>query len=106
MFINPEDLPSKELKIKTGDEEVERVRRAHRNDLENVLPFFVVGLLYLLTNPGEFLAVNLIRAFAVSRIVHSAVYALCVVPKVRGPAFGVGLLITAYMAVSTIIYFL
>lgn len=106
VFVNPEDLPSKQLKVKFGDEEVERVRRAHRNDLENVLPFFVIGLLYVLTNPAENLAINLFRGFAISRLVHSFVYSFTIIPKARGPAFGVGLFITVYMAVRTICFFM
>lgn len=106
MFVNPEDLPSKQLKVKFGDEDVERVRRAHRNDLENILPFFVIGFLFILTNPAANVAINLFRAFAIARLVHSFVYALTICPKARGPAFGVGILITTYMAVSTICFFL
>lgn len=94
------------MKVKFDNEDVERVRRAHRNDLENILPFFVVGLFYILTNPTESVAINLFRAFAMSRIVHSVVYAVYVIPKARGLAFGVGLLTTIYMSVKTICFFL
>src|SRR5437899_12147836 len=34
------------------DADIERVRRAHRNDLANILPFFVVSFLYVLTRPS------------------------------------------------------
>src|SRR5438128_12302387 len=33
------------------DEDIERVRRAHRNDLENILPFFVVSFLTCSPSP-------------------------------------------------------
>ncbi|TDG42100.1 hypothetical protein AWZ03_011470 [Drosophila navojoa] len=75
-FANPEDLMSPKLKVKFDDPNVERVRRAHRNDLENILPFFAIGLLYTLTNPSAFLAINLFRAVGISRIVHTLVYAI------------------------------
>lgn len=74
--------------------------------MENVLPFFVIGLLFTLTNPAANVAINLFRAFGISRLVHSFVYAFCIIPKARGPAFGVGLFITVYMAVRTVFFFL
>ncbi|XP_030386658.1 microsomal glutathione S-transferase 1 isoform X2 [Scaptodrosophila lebanonensis] len=102
-FANPEDLMSPKLKVKFDDPDVERVRRAHRNDLENILPFFIIGLLYTLTNPSTFLAVNLFRAVGISRIVHTLVYAVVVVPQpARALAFFVALGSTAYMALQVV----
>lgn len=106
-FANPEDLPSKKLKVKFADEDVERVRRAHRNDLENILPFFAVGLLYVLTNPDAFIAINLFRAVAISRIVHTLVYAVVVVPQpARALSWAIAYGTTGFMAVKTILFFL
>uniref|UniRef100_A0A182R094 Microsomal glutathione S-transferase 1 n=1 Tax=Anopheles farauti TaxID=69004 RepID=A0A182R094_9DIPT len=108
-FANPEDasIISKKLKPKLDDIDVERVRRAHLNDLENIFPFFVIGFLYLLTNPAPFLAINLFRAVAVSRILHTLVYAVVVVPQpARFLAFMGAMVPTAYMALQTILYFL
>merc|ERR1712150_411323 len=53
-FISSEDIVGQEKKgFKTGvNEDVERVRRAHLNDMENILPFFCLGLLYIFTNPA------------------------------------------------------
>ena len=31
---------------------MERVRRAHLNDMENILPFLILGFLYMFTNPA------------------------------------------------------
>ncbi|KRF82510.1 microsomal glutathione S-transferase 1 isoform X2 [Drosophila virilis] len=102
-FANQEDLMSPKLKVKFDDPNVERVRRAHRNDLENILPFFIIGLLYTLTNPSAFLAINLFRAVGISRIAHTLVYAVVVVPQpARALAFFVALLATAYMALQVI----
>ncbi|KAJ6638398.1 Microsomal glutathione S-transferase 1 [Pseudolycoriella hygida] len=106
-FANPEDLPSKKLKVKFGDEDVERVRRAHRNDLENVLPFIAVGFFYTLTSPSLYLATQLFRAAAISRLLHTFVYAIVVIPQpARALAFAIPLGITGYMAVTTVLYFL
>nr|XP_029710940.1 microsomal glutathione S-transferase 1-like [Aedes albopictus] len=107
-FINPEDVKSISAKLKVifGDPDVERVRRAHRNDLENILPFFVVAFLYLLTNPDPRWATKLIRAVVVSRIVHSLVYGLMPVPQpARLLSFGVTMLVTFYMVVQCALYF-
>ncbi|XP_062538982.1 prostaglandin E synthase-like [Armigeres subalbatus] len=107
-FINPEDVKSisPKLKPKFDDPDVERVRRAHRNDLENILPFFVVAFLYLLTNPNPWLATQLIRAGAIGRIIHSLVYAVVPVPQpARLFSFGITLLVTAFMIVQCIVYF-
>lgn len=103
-FANPEDLMSPKLKVKFDDPNVERVRRAHRNDLENIVPFFVIGLLYTLTNPSAFLAINLFRAVGIARIAHTLVYAVVVVPQpARALAFFVALLATVYMALQVVI---
>ena len=56
------------------DPDVERVRRAHLNDLENVIPFLLLVPLYLSTGPNPWLAANLIRAFAAARILHTVAY--------------------------------
>ncbi|XP_058127623.1 microsomal glutathione S-transferase 1-like [Anopheles ziemanni] len=108
-FANPEDTNavSRKLKPKLDDPDVERVRRAHQNDLENILPFFVIGFLYLLTDPAPFLAINLFRLVAASRIIHTLVYAVVVVPQpARFLAFIGAMLPMQYMAVKTILYFL
>merc|ERR550519_1162744 len=77
-FANPEDVadkPAEErkkwLKI---DPDVERVRRCHQNDLENIIPFVAVGLLYSLSGPDLSTALIHFRVFAASRIIHTVVY--------------------------------
>ena len=50
------------LSYQTGlNENVERVRRAHLNDMENILPFFCLGLLYIFTNPAVSTALLVFR---------------------------------------------
>ncbi|XP_053658688.1 microsomal glutathione S-transferase 1-like [Anopheles marshallii] len=108
-FANPEDASavSNKLKPKLDDPDVERVRRAHQNDLENIPLFFVIGFLYMLTNPAPFLAVNLFRAVAVSRIIHTLVYAVVVIPQpARFLAFTGAMAPISYMTLQTILYFM
>ena len=81
-------------------EDVERQRRAHLNDLENIPIFIIVAFLYILTSPSTFIAVNLIRLFTLSRIVHTFVYAIYPTQPARGIAFGIGVIITLYMSIQ------
>ncbi|CAH1116791.1 unnamed protein product [Phaedon cochleariae] len=105
-FVNPEDVKSLKIKPKT-DENVERVRRAHLNDLENIPIFFVSAFLYMMTSPTEYMAKTLFFAFTVARIVHSIVYAVVIIPQpARGLSFGIGFLITGYMALTTLLHVL
>ncbi|XP_065364199.1 microsomal glutathione S-transferase 1-like [Calliphora vicina] len=104
-FANPEDLLTKKDKIKFDDPNVERVRRAHRNDMENIIPFLAIGYYYVLTNPSAALAINLFRAIGLARIVHTLVYAVVVVPQpARAISFFVGLAATAFMAARVIMF--
>ena len=106
VFANPEDRKDKNSKIGTSDPDVERVRRAHLNDLENIPAFWITGLLYCLTNPSPFVAINLFRVFTACRILHTFVYAVVPVPQpARALAFAGGFVSTIYMAVSTIMHF-
>ncbi|CAG9802170.1 unnamed protein product [Chironomus riparius] len=85
--------------------DVERQRRAHLNDLENIPIFIIVAFLYTLTSPTTFIAVNLIRLFTLSRIVHSFAYAIYPTQPTRGIVFGIGLLITLYMSLHVALFF-
>ncbi|VVC40312.1 Membrane associated eicosanoid/glutathione metabolism-like domain,Membrane-associated [Cinara cedri] len=107
VFANPEDtIVNKKYKVKYDDEDVERVRRAHLNDLENI-PFFIIACFgYLLTNPTVFIATNLIRLFVLGRIVHTIVYAVVVLPQPsRALAWFLGYGITIYMAAQVVLNF-
>ncbi|KAL0269276.1 UNVERIFIED_CONTAM: hypothetical protein PYX00_007072 [Menopon gallinae] len=107
VFSNPEDTKRmKNAKIKFDDPDVERVRRAHLNDIENIPLFFVSAWLYLMTNPPAVLAINLYRVYTLARIVHTIVYAVFVVPQpARAIAWGTGYAITAFMLLNTIFIF-
>ncbi|KAK0090640.1 hypothetical protein PV325_009383 [Microctonus aethiopoides] len=105
VFANPEDVRDKSAKIKLDDEDVERVRRAHRNDLENILPWFIMTFVWLTTGPSSLLATILIRTFTFARIVHTLVYAVVPLQPHRAIAFFVGFGITGYQAISTLIYY-
>ncbi|XP_022903905.1 microsomal glutathione S-transferase 1-like isoform X1 [Onthophagus taurus] len=106
VFVNPEDAAVFKCKPKI-DANVERVRRAHLNDLENIPIFFVAGFGYMLTNPPVRTALMLFKIFTIARFLHSLVYAVVKVPQpARGLAWGTGYCITGFMAVKTLLHFL
>lgn len=93
-FATPEDYgaigvaPPAE---RAPDERIERLRRALQNDLENILPFFGVGLIYALSGPSLGMARFLFAGFAIARIVHTVTYLRGMQPH-RSIAFIVGML--------------
>ena len=71
--MDKKDADTTKKMVRT-DENVERVRRAHQNDLENIPLFLVTGFLYVLANPTVDSAKYHFYGFALSRIMHSIVY--------------------------------
>jgi glutathione S-transferase len=103
VFISPEDYALQGLEVRAGeDPDVERARRMHRNDLENHLAFALVGLVYALTGPSTLGVWLCFAGFPLARIAHSVSYARGWMPH-RTVAFGVGYLICAWMALSSIV---
>lgn len=75
VFASPEDYASQGIAVKTTrDADVERHRRAHRNDLENVLPFFAVGAIFAATAPTPLSAWLCLPGFALARLLHTIFY--------------------------------
>jgi glutathione S-transferase len=60
------------MEMKKSDE-VERVRRAHLNDLENIPLFLIAALMYVMTEPNVTVALWLIRVAVVARFLHTIV---------------------------------
>lgn len=78
--------------------DVLRVQRAHRNSIENAVPFFVVGLLFALTGPSPGLAAGLMYGFVALRVLHALFY-LAALQPFRTASFAIGALINLAMAV-------
>ncbi|XP_071953489.1 microsomal glutathione S-transferase 1-like [Antedon mediterranea] len=98
-FANREDRVSKDSKIGVNvDEDVERVRRCHLNDLENIVPFLTLGFLYTLTNPSVYAATMHYRIFFASRVLHSISYLTPIPQPSRALCFFVGWFVNASMA--------
>ena len=75
IFVNPED--AKAFKGEAADNEASPVARAiaaHRNALENIPIFAILGLLYLTTGGSETGAMAYFVTFTVSRWLHTFAY--------------------------------
>ncbi|XP_054286254.1 microsomal glutathione S-transferase 1-like isoform X1 [Macrosteles quadrilineatus] len=105
-FISPEDAAAFKGEVKTEDPDVERVRRAHLNDLENIPIFLVTGLLFVMSDPDVVVALMFFRLYTLARFAHTFVYAIYVVRQpARAIAFGVGQIITTIMIIMIIVKF-
>lgn len=106
VFANPEDAAGRG-KVKLDDPDVERVRRAHLNDLENIPAFWLLGALFLTTSPEAAWATLLFRIYTAGRVLHTFVYAVRPLPQpARGIAFGVPYLIMLYMGVKVVTHYI
>ncbi|KAM3859179.1 microsomal glutathione S-transferase 1-like [Diretmus argenteus] len=102
VFANMEDTKlvssTEDKKLVRVDPDVERVRRCHQNDLENIVPFVLVGLLYALTGPDLWTALLHFRVFAGSRIFHTMAYVVPLPQPCRALSWMVGMVVTLCMA--------
>ena len=103
VFATPEDYALQGMQAKAvSDPDIERIRRAHQNDLENILPFFVVGFFFALTHPPLLAAEIFFIGFALARILHSVSYIRSMQPH-RTIAFTAGSVLSAVMLVWTLV---
>lgn len=107
VFISPEDtVLARGAKVKTDDPDVERCRRAHQNDLENIPFFITASYIYLCTNPAPWLAQTLFLVYTVSRVLYTIIYAVLALPQPsRALTWGVGYAIIIYMAAVSALHF-
>jgi glutathione S-transferase len=102
-FRSPEDLrktplnPNPDPAQIAPNESVERIRRIHQNDLEN-LPFFLVaGFLFIATAPPLALAQWLLYGYVVSRFLHFIAYFTAQTHDMRATLWTIGSLILIFM---------
>ncbi|XP_029167657.1 microsomal glutathione S-transferase 1-like [Nylanderia fulva] len=106
IYMNEEDVTFLgKGKVVLNDPDVERVRKAHRNDLENILPWFMITYLWLSTGPSLWLANALMRTFVIARIIYTISYLVIKKQPIRFLVFFVGYGITLYQAFSTLLYY-
>lgn len=77
---------------------VDRSRRMHRNDLENIPAFWAVGLAFVLINPPLWLAQLSMYGFVIARVLHAVAYATRQSHELRSVFYTVGSLIVMTMA--------
>jgi glutathione S-transferase len=101
VFASPEDYAMQRLPVNAErDADIERYRRAHRNDLENILPFFVVGAIYAATQPSALGAWLCLPGFAVARVLHTVLYLRAAMPH-RTLAYAYGYFATLWMIAAS-----
>ena len=79
-------------------EYVDRSRRMHRNDLENIPAFLAAGLLFVAVDPALWTAKVLMYGFVLARLAHFTAYTTKQTHEVRATFYSLGSLIVIYMA--------
>ncbi len=102
-YVNPEDASALKGKLVEVDvDPVMRVKRAHLNAVENAVPYFVLGFLYLAVGATKQGAVVYMWTYTASRLLHSVFYLRGKQPW-RTISYAVGALALAGMAVHVIL---
>jgi uncharacterized MAPEG superfamily protein len=103
-LVNPEDLQKGLINKNPRPDQLEvndyvdRSRRMHRNDLENIPAFWAVGLVFVAVDPALWLAQILMYGFALARLAHAVAYLTKQSHEVRATFYTFGSLIVIFMA--------
>ncbi|XP_035248129.1 prostaglandin E synthase [Anguilla anguilla] len=90
-FCNPEDaMRHGGLQYHREDPDVERSRRAHRNDMENIFPFLFLGAVYSITEPTLLIARVHFQVFFLARIMHTVAYLFALKAPTRSVSYTIG----------------
>ena len=81
------------------NEYVDRSRRMHRNDLENIPAFLACGVLFVAAEPPYLLANILMYTFVGARLGHSLAYASKQSHEVRATLYTIGSAVVIVMAI-------
>ncbi len=104
-LASPEDLQAGLINRNPRPEQLElndyvdRSRRMHRNDLENIPAFLACGLLFVVAGPSYLLANILMYSFVGARLVHTLAYATKQSHEVRATLYTIGSVVVIIMAV-------
>jgi glutathione S-transferase len=85
------------------NERVERIRRIHLNDLENIPFFLAAGFLFILTSPSLLVAQLLLYGYVVTRLLHFVAYLTAQLHDVRAALWTPGSVAILYMAGHTLV---
>ena len=72
------------------------------NDLENIIPFIMIGAFYVASDPVASTATLLFQIFTAARIMHSIVYIGQVPQPARALAFFTNVGVNVFMGVLTL----
>ena len=101
-YVNPEDATlNKAPQVEADHPDVQRVKRAHMNALENAIPFFIIGALFVLTGASKSGAQIYFYTFLSVRLLHTVFYLWGKQPF-RTLCFAIGALATLGMAAQVI----
>jgi len=101
-YVNPEDAKTFKGDVADRDSpETIRAQRMHMNLLENAVPFFVVGALYVVTGASKTGAYGYFGTFLVARLLHPIFYMKAIQPF-RTLMFAIGALAILGMAFHVI----
>lgn len=81
---------------------VDRSRRMHRNDLENIPAFWAAGLVFVAIDPALWVANLLMYGFVLARAAHFVAYATKQTHEVRATFYTIGSVIVIYMALHSL----
>lgn len=81
---------------------VDRSRRMHRNDLENIPAFLAAGLIFVTVDPELWLARGVFYGFVLARLAHFAAYATKQPHEVRATFYTIGSVLVIYMALHAL----
>ena len=108
-YRSPEDVKKTLMNPKASpdqtqpNEAVERIRRIHLNDLENIPFFLVAGLFFVLTQPSLLLAQVLLYGYVATRMLHFLAYFTAQTHDVRATLWTPGSLIIVFMTGRTLL---
>jgi len=103
-FVTPEDLQAGPINRNPRPEQLElndyvdRSRRMHRNDLENIPAFLACGLLFVAAAPSYLFANILMYSFVGARLLHTLAYATKQRHEVRATLYSIGSVVVIVMA--------
>lgn len=104
-LVNPEDIAPGPANRNPRPEQlqplddVDRSRRIHRNDLENIPAFLAIGLLFVAIAPPLAATQWLMYGFVAARLLHTIAYSTAQRHEVRAIFYSVGSLIVIAMAI-------
>lgn len=109
-FRSPEDLKKTPLNPnpvpdQTGPNDyVDRIRRIHLNDLENIPFFLAAGFLFVLTGPSLLLAQIVLYGYVGTRLLHFLAYVTAQTHDLRATLWTPGSLLIIFMAGRGLFY--